>query len=147
VLVLCVFAVALTVAANPPKPPSAEEIAAAVRQLGDGPVRHPRAGDPGGCGLRGADAESALRDALKSRDPEVARRARETARTRSNGASSPTTPDEVVALVEKYRAGDAAAQNEAVRGLVQGAGGPASPSWPELDIESRPRHNLPWPRR
>ena len=34
-LVLCLLSVSLTVAADPPKPASADEIATAVRQLGD----------------------------------------------------------------------------------------------------------------
>ena len=67
--------------------------------------------------LAGADAESALREALKSRDPEVARRARELLDKIEWGIFA-DTPDEVVTLVEKYRAGDATAQSEAVRGLV-----------------------------
>src|SRR5438067_2245920 len=35
VLVVCVLCVSLSVAADPPKPASAEEIATAIRQLGD----------------------------------------------------------------------------------------------------------------
>lgn len=117
VLVVCVFGVSLTVWANPPKSPSAEEIAAAVRQLGDGryAVREQATKK---LWLAGADAETALREALKSRDPEVARRARELLDKIEWGIFA-DTPDEVVALIEKYRAGDATAQGEAVRGLIK----------------------------
>jgi hypothetical protein len=116
-LVLCVFAVSMSVAAEPGKQPSADEIATAVRQLGDSRyvIREQATRR---LWLAGAAAESALRDALKNRDPEVARRARELLDKIEWGIFA-DTPDEVVALVDKYRAGDATAQSEAIHGLVK----------------------------
>jgi tetratricopeptide (TPR) repeat protein len=117
VLVACVFFVSLTALADPPKLPSAEEIATAVRQLGD--KRYAiREQATKRLWQAGVDAEAALQQALKSRDAEVARRARELLDKIEWGIFA-DTPDEVVALVNKYRAGDANAQNEAVRGLVK----------------------------
>jgi len=116
-LVVCLFAITLAVAADPPKPPTAEEIGTAVRQLGDSryTVREQATKR---LWQAGPAAESALRDALKNRDPEVARRARELLDKIEWGIFA-DTPDEVVTLVEKYRAGDPAAQSEAIHSLVK----------------------------
>src|SRR6476659_5022558 len=74
-LILCAVAIPLTLAADPPKSPSAEEIASAIRQLG-----HTRYGVREEATKRlwqaGAAAEPALHAALKSADAEVVRRAR-----------------------------------------------------------------------
>src|SRR5262245_44552644 len=133
-LVFGVFAVSLSVSANPPKPPSSDEIATAVRQLGDSryTVREQATKK---LWLAGADAEAALREALKSRDPEVARRARELLDKIEWGIFA-DTPDEVVALVEKYRAGDPTVQAEAVRGLVKARR-------PGLTVLARIGHRVP----
>ncbi len=116
-VVLIVFAVAvpLTLAADPP---TAEEITSAVRQLGD---RRFAVREQATKRLwqAGSAAEAALREAAKNTDPEVSRRARELLDKIEWGIAA-DTPQEVVELIEKYRAAAApAAKRQAVHDLVQ----------------------------
>jgi hypothetical protein len=115
-LVLSVLYAALSLAADPPKPPSPEEIAAAVRQLGDARYAA-REQATKRLWQAGPAAEAALREAANSPDAEVARRARALL-DRFDWGIYADTPNEVVALIEKYRDGDPDARRQAVGGLV-----------------------------
>lgn len=96
--------------------PTVEEIARAVRQLGDNRF-----------GVRekaqkllweaGAAAEPALRQALASGDAEVVRRARAVL-DRFDWGVYPDTPPAVTAAVERYRGGDEEVKVQAVKDLA-----------------------------
>jgi hypothetical protein len=99
-----------------PKPPSKEQIAKWVKQLGDGDFdtrekaseelwKHARA------------AESALRQAAKSDDAEVARRAGEIVERLDDGIY-PDTKKALVDFRDQYRSGDDAARQTAIKGLL-----------------------------
>ena len=85
-------------------PPSQDDIDRAVRQLGDDDFQV-REQATRFLWSAGKAAEPALRGALKSGDPEVARRAR-TLLDRFQWGIYPDTPPEIVALVDRYRTGD-----------------------------------------
>jgi tetratricopeptide (TPR) repeat protein len=108
---------ALPSLAAPESPPSKEQIARWIEQLGadDFDVREKasqalwKAGDT---------AEPALKAALKSTDAEIARRARNLL-DRIAWGITPTTPEPVVKLINQYRGGDDSARGGAVKELFK----------------------------
>jgi tetratricopeptide (TPR) repeat protein len=113
---LAVFALLVAVSdVRPQNPPDA--IKNAVRDLGDESFQVRRkafrylweAGDA---------AEAPLREAAQSRDPEVARLARQLL-DRIIWKLPPGTPDEIIRLVERYRNGSVTDQADSIRQLVR----------------------------
>lgn len=112
-----VLVLALSLAATAAAAPTAEEITRAVEQLGDkAPAVRKKATDF----LRAAGraAEPALKDAARSKDPEVARRAKEILDEFKWGVY-PDTPKKVLDLIAKYRTGDANAKRAVVADLAR----------------------------
>lgn len=112
-----VLVLALSLTAASAAPPSAEDIARAVEQLGD---KNFQVREKATTFLRAAGkaAEPALRDAAKSGDREVSRRAVEILDEFKWGVY-PDTPKKIVELVQRYRTGDANAKRAAVADLAR----------------------------
>lgn len=112
---LLVAAVGLLAA--PPTPPTKEEIAKAIKQLGDDDfgVRQKASQF-----LRtaGAAAEPALEEAAKSNDVEVSRRSREILEDFKWGVY-PDTPAKVQDLILRYRAGDDEGKLKACKDMIR----------------------------
>jgi tetratricopeptide (TPR) repeat protein len=98
-----------------PGAPTSEEIAKAVQDLASDNFRV-RQKASALLWAAGKQAEPALLKALKSKDKEVARRARDILDKFRYGIY-PDTPAEVVALVKQYRAGDDEAKRKAIDAL------------------------------
>jgi Flp pilus assembly protein TadD len=112
-LALCLGPVSLLTAQKPPSP---EEIARAVQQLGDQrfAVREKASALLRAAGRAG---EAALREALKSPDSEVVRRAQQVLDEFKWGIY-PDTPPEIADKIRSYQSGDAPAKAKAVKELV-----------------------------
>ena len=96
--------------------PSPEAIAEAVRQLGH-PRYHVREKATQFLWRAGRAAESALRKALNSADPEVTARA-ESILEKFRYGIFPDTPAEVLALILQYRAGNVSVKRNALSKLI-----------------------------
>jgi Tfp pilus assembly protein PilF len=116
--VVLVLALGLAVAAQTEQAPSREEIARKVRELGDdGFVVREEATKF--LWQAGRAAEAALKEALKSDDAEVVRRARDILEKFKWGIY-PDTPKNIVELIERYRAAaDPGVKHIAVQDLVK----------------------------
>jgi tetratricopeptide (TPR) repeat protein len=103
--------------AAPESPPSKEQIARLIEQLGadDFDVREKASQS---LWQAGEAAEAALKAALKSTDAEVARRAQNLLERISWGIT-PSTPEPVVKLITQYRGGDDNARAGAVKELFK----------------------------
>jgi Flp pilus assembly protein TadD len=122
VLVLCLGPVSFLAAQTPPTP---QEITQAVQRLGD---QRFATREKASALLRAAGraAEPALREALKSADSEVVRRAQQILDEFKWGIY-PDTPKEIVDLVRLYQTGDVPAKTKAIKELVErGAPGHAA---------------------
>src|SRR5262249_22527879 len=98
-----------------PKPPSKEQVAGWVRELGDGNFStRERASEQ--LWKAGRIAEPALRAALQSDDAEVVRRAR-IILDRFKWGLYPDTPGEIVELVKQYRDGEPQAKQAVLEKL------------------------------
>ncbi|MEK6239052.1 MAG: hypothetical protein N2C14_30420, partial [Planctomycetales bacterium] len=116
---LSVFASAADPVAGSVAEPTAEEIARAVRNLGDD-LFHVREKASEQLWGMGRLAEPALQKALRGGDPEVVRRARVILERLSWGLGPDTSP-EIQRLVSEYRFGDPTVKRKAVEQLLQKA--------------------------
>src|SRR5262249_39290593 len=107
------FPAALALGQSAPTP---EEIAKAVEQLGDRrfAVREKASAF---LAAAGKAAEPALRDALKSRDSEVVRRA-QVILDQFRWGLYPDTPKEFVDLIRRYQSADGPAKQRVIRDLL-----------------------------
>lgn len=97
------------------KPPSKEELAQWVRQLGDNDY-HTREKATQLLWKAGQHAEAAIRGALDNEDPEVARRARDLYEKFKWGVY-PNTPPKIAERIQRYKAGDSTAKLAIVKDL------------------------------
>jgi Tfp pilus assembly protein PilF len=109
--------VSLTAAAPFAGEPTPEQIARAIQQLGDDRFMV-REQATAFLWKAGKAAEPAVRDALKSTDLEVVRRATDLLAKFKWGVY-PDTPQDLVALVEEYRGGDSPVKQNSIRKLFQ----------------------------
>lgn len=120
-----VFCLSCTTALAPAAPPAPGQVARWVQDLGaDDFATRQRASDA--LWAAGAAAEPALEAALRSKDPEVVRRAREIL-TKFRTGIYPDTPPRVVALIRQFQAGDPGTRQSLVRDFCkQGKAGLAA---------------------
>src|SRR5262245_6152675 len=98
-------------------PPTPEEIAKAIKQLGDDSFEVRQAASKL---LRtaGKAAEPALEEAAKSTDAEISRRSKEILEEFKWGIY-PDTPERIATIVNRYRVGDNDAKLQALRDLIK----------------------------
>jgi hypothetical protein len=113
-LMTVLAALALRLPAAEPKP---EEIARAIKELGDDRFKV-REKASAFLWKAGRAAETALQEAAASNDAEVARRAR-TILDKFKWGIYPDTPKEIAELIEKYRSGDANVRRQVVQELLK----------------------------
>jgi hypothetical protein len=100
------------------KPATKDQIAKWIRQLGDGDFdTREKASEE--LWKHAREAEAALRAAVKSDDAEIGRRATDIVERLDDGIY-PDTKKELVEFRDKYRSGDDAARQMAIRGLLTG---------------------------
>jgi tetratricopeptide (TPR) repeat protein len=120
-VIVCLFllpsAFCLLPSASAAPPPSREDIARWVQQLGDKRFAN-REQASKRLWAAGQQAEAALRTARQSADPEVARRAREILDKFKYGIY-PDTPKNVLKLIADYRTGEQAVQQRSVQELFK----------------------------
>jgi hypothetical protein len=117
ILCLALLAGATVATSAPAAPPTAEQIARWVRDLGaDDFAARQQATDA--LWRAGEVAERALEEAAKSSDPEVSRRAKEVLDKFRTGIY-PDTPEAVVALVRRYLATDPNQRQTLVQGFCK----------------------------
>jgi tetratricopeptide (TPR) repeat protein len=107
--------------ASPAEKPTAQQIAQWIEQLGDNKFSVREAASKK-LWAAGSAAESALEEAAKSEDAEVARRARDILEKFKWGIY-PDTPADIVALIKAYQSAEGNTRLEIVQKLLQG--GPA----------------------
>lgn len=115
--VLVVAAVTSLLPAGPAPSPSGEEIARKVRELGDNRFTT-REQASKYLWDAGRAAEPALREAVKSADPEVVRRSRELL-DKFKWGIYPDTPKDVLGLIEQYRSGEPNARQKVINTLFE----------------------------
>src|SRR5438094_236962 len=116
-LICSLLVLTLLVSAGPAAPPSKQEIAKWIDQLGDGEFATREAASKR-LWEAGRAAEAALKEAARSGDPEVVRRSQELL-DKFRWGIYPDTPKPVVDLILKYQAAERPEKQQIVHGLLE----------------------------
>lgn len=122
-------------------PPDPQEIARAVRRLGDDSYRIREAAGEF-LWRAGRAAEPALRRALDSSDAEIVARARDILEKFRYGIY-PDTPAEVLALIERFRTANLSARQEIIQQLLRRGGAAVDTALALMEARDRPADRAP----